>query len=128
MRIALPRPTIDLQEAAFQQQLKRGVETAKSQIVGVLGRKPFSAVRVGLTQGDLAKSALVKQGYALHALTTTPKPPLAKAMAQEVETWLRQCHGTRCEHAPIDTPPAGTNILFLAVKAVAPTAGTPKSR
>ncbi len=67
------RPQVDLEEIALQNTIKRATELAKSQIVGVLGRKPFTKVRIGRTDLDLGKTAQLRGGYSVSNLFTSTK-------------------------------------------------------
>jgi hypothetical protein len=121
MRIAHPRPVVDTQEIAFQHQVQRGVEAAKSRIVSILGRQKFVSVRIGISDIPMGKTPVVKQGYVLHPLPTPAQAKVGVAIAEAVSLWLHQCHGPRSEHgrAGPDLVPPGSKAIYVAVKAAA---------
>ncbi len=121
MRITVPRPVVDTQELAFQQQVLRGVEACKSQIVGVLGRQKFTSVRIGITDTKIGPRPQVKLGYTVLSLPSSAKPKVNTVIAQAIGLWLQQCHGARCEYGRggIDPLPAGETVMYIAVKSPA---------
>lgn len=97
--------------------IARGLDIAKTAIVGILGRgKPFVRVHVGLTDVDLGKTAQERGGYTVTTIFTASSQHTVAAVGKAVSDWLLACHGKRFESLP--AKPAvkpGTKVLYLAV-------------
>lgn len=110
----------EIQEVAFHAAVKRGVDLAQTTAVRILGRKPFSAVRVGRTGVDLGQAAQTRRGYSVHPLFTSPNAKAIEEIEKVLAAWLTACHGPRCEHTSArgsDGPVAtGNKTVYLAVK------------
>ena len=95
-----------------------GVDSAKTAIVRILGRKrPFARVHIGYTDIDLGKVAQERNGHTVTAIHTSGDPQVVAAVGKAVATWLHACHGPRftAEPAkPVLKP--GTKTLFIAVE------------
>ena len=118
MGLVKAKPEIDLVEIAFHNTVKRGVEIAQSQIVRTLGRKPpFTSVLIGRTDIDLGKTAQSRQGYTVTNLFTSTNPRATEEIEKVLVTWLRACHGKRCENGTTASKPLkqGVKNVFLAV-------------
>jgi len=97
--------------------IKRGVDLAQSQIVGILGRrKGFTKVHVGLTDIDLGKTPQDRQGYAVVTIFTGASEPTVSGVRDTIATWLKACHGDRYE-STVAKPPVkpGTKSVYLAI-------------
>ena len=95
----------------------RGLDVAKTAIVGILGRgKPFARVHVGLTDADLGKTAQERGGYTVTALHTFSNAAVAASVTKAMGEWLRTCHGKRHEgDPPKQVMKPGTKTLYVAV-------------
>lgn len=97
--------------------VKRGVEQAKSKIVGILGRQPpFTRVHLGRTDADLGTTPQVRQGYSLSAIFSSSQDKVVTAVAKSVGEWLQACHGKRFEAEPAKAAvKPGAKTLYIAV-------------
>ena len=68
MALSSSKPQIDPQELALQSLVQRASEGAKSQIVRLLGGKPFQKVRVGVSDSDLGKGPSQRRGFTVSPL------------------------------------------------------------
>ena len=94
----------------------RGLDVAKSAIVGILGRgKPFVRVHVGLTDVDLGKASQERGEYIVTALHTFGNAAVATSVAKAMRVWLSACHGARHESDPPQVVKPGSKTLFVAV-------------
>jgi hypothetical protein len=95
----------------------RGVDVAKTAIVGILGRgKPFVRVHVGLTDVDLGKTAQERGGYTVTAMHSFANAAVAASVAKAMTEWLRVCHGKRHEaDSAKQIVKPGTKTLYVAV-------------
>lgn len=115
MALSSSKPQIDPQELALQSLVARASEGAKSQIVRLLGGKPFQKVRVGLSDSDL-KAPTIKRGFTLNALFTSSNAKATTEVQKQVANWLKRCHGTRFDEAHDDLLKAGSRTVYLAVQ------------
>lgn len=111
------KPQVDLQEIVLLNTVKRATEMAKSQIVGVLGRKPFTRVRIGRTDLDLGRAPQTRRGYSVSALFSSSNGRAIDEVEKQLATWLHTCHGQRFE--PVDDGKSplktGNKTIYLAV-------------
>ena len=95
----------------------RGVDRAKAQVIGILGRnRNFARVHVGLTDVGLGKSPTERKGYTITEISNSGGVDVVSGVEKVVAAWLQACHGTRYETGP-EKPvvKAGTKALYLAV-------------
>ncbi len=117
MALSSSKPQIDPQELALQSLVSRASEGAKSQIVRLLGGKPFQKVRVGLADNVFAKGSSVKRGYTVSALFSSANAKATVEVQKQVANWLRQCHGTRFDEVRDESLfKTGSKTVYLAVQ------------
>jgi hypothetical protein len=117
MALSSSKPQIDPQELALQSLVQRASEGAKSQIVRILGGKPFAKVRVGLADTDLGKSPSVRRGFTVNALFSSSNAKATVEVEKQVATWLKQCHGARFEDARDDSLfKTGNKTVYIAIQ------------
>lgn len=104
--------------------IARGLDIAKTAIVGILGRgKPFARVHIACTDIDLGKTAQERGGYTVTAIFSGSSQHTVAAVGKAVGEWLLACHGKRYEAAPAKPViKAGAKTLYLAVAYGAPPA------
>ena len=95
----------------------RGVDSAKTQIVGILGRdRSFVRIHVAITNQDLGKTTQYHNGYMVTAIFASKSAPIVEAVGKAVAAWLNACHGRRYEVEPVKSVfKPGTKTLYLAV-------------
>jgi len=97
--------------------IARGLDIAKTAIVGILGRgKPFVRIHLGCTDMDLGKTAVERGGYTVTAIYSASSQHTVAAVKKAVADWLQACHGKRVEAEPAKPVlKAGVKTLYLAV-------------
>ena len=117
MALSSSKPQIDPQELALQSLVQRASEGAKSQIVRILGGKPFAKVRVGLADTDLGKTPSVRRGFTVNALFSSSNAKATVEVEKQVAAWLKQCHGNRFEDARDDSLfKTGNKTVYIAIQ------------
>lgn len=103
--------------------IARGLDVARTQIVGLLGRKRhFIRLHVGLTDVNLGKIPQERNGHTVVAIYTASSSHTVAAVGKAVAEWLRACHGKRFEATPTKAVvKPGTQVLYLAVAYAAST-------
>ena len=97
--------------------MQRASEGAKSQIVRILGGKPFAKVRVGLADTDLGKTPSVRRGFTVNALFSSSNAKATVEVEKQVAAWLKQCHGNRFEDARDDSLfKTGNKTVYIAIQ------------
>lgn len=102
--------------------IARGLDMAKTQIVGILGRgRPFSRIHVGCTDIDLGKVPQERGGHTVTAIFTASSEHTVAAVGKAVVEWLRACHGARFEAVPAKpVVKPGKKTLYVAVAYATP--------
>jgi len=113
-KVATPEETAAIVSASA---IARGVDKAKAQIIGILGReRGFIRVHVGITDVDLGIVAKKRGGYTVTLISITGSPQVIAGVGKAVGVWLHACHGKRYEtqpEKPVVKP--GTKRLYLGV-------------
>ncbi len=114
---SLSKPQVDVQELAFQNTVKRGLDLAQTQIVRILGRKPpFNGVRVGRTDVALGSTSQTRQGYAVTSLFSSSNVRAIEEIERRLAAWLQACHDKRFDNAREAPVKAGTSTVYVAVR------------
>ena len=119
MAISAAKVQADVQEIVFNNSVKRGVDLAKTKIVSILGcsRVPISQLRVGRTDVALKPGGQPFKGYTVHSVFAAPTPRVIAEVETILTTWLKACHGAKCENGQGEDPVRlGNATLYLAVK------------
>jgi len=117
MALSSNKPQIDPAELALQSLVKRGSEGAKSEVVRLLGGKPFQKVRIGLADNDLGKGPSQRRGFTVSALFSSTNAKATVEVQNQVANWLKQCHGPRFEDVRDESLfKAGSKTVYLAVQ------------
>lgn len=116
MALSSSKPQIDPAELALQSLVSRASEGAKSQIVRILGGKPFQKVRVGLSDSDLGKGPSLRRGYTVSALFSSANAKATVEVQKQVANWLKQCHGSRFDEGCDELLKAGSKTVYIAIQ------------
>ncbi len=113
-KVATPEETAAIVSASA---IARGVDKAKAQIIGILGReRGFIRVHVGITDVDIGTAPKKRGGYTVTLIPTTGGPQVIAGVGKAVGTWLHACHGKRYEAEPAKpVVKSGTKFLYLGV-------------
>lgn len=114
-----PKIQIDPKQVAFDDQVRRAVENCKTKIVGILGRKPCAALRIGSTSKGLPKpEGQPAKGYTVFGLFSSQDPKVIDAIERHIVPWVVACHAARYEKSPTGAVPMpeGQTSLYLATR------------